>query len=239
MKIWSMTCAALVSFGLTVGAANAHGVWIAERHGENAVVYGHGGDDDAYSPDKVKSLVAKTEDGSIVDLALEKRSDHILFKPNKEIATVAVELDNGIWTMDKDKKWHNKAKNDVPNAVAAGHYIKYGVSLLKSIGGTLKPQGLKLEIIPLKDPLSLKAGDELPIQVLYNGKAAADVEVIAEYTTESEVISTHTDAEGKAMITIRNQGLNVVAADLTEALENKSEADRVGYMATFSFTLSH
>lgn len=239
MNIGSITCAAILSLGLMVGAANAHGVWVAERHGENAVVYGHGGDDDAYSPDKVKLLVAKAADGSIVELALEQKNDHILFKPNKDIATVAVELDNGIWTMDKDKKWYNKAKSEVPNAVAAGHYIKYGVSLLKSIGENFKPQGLKLEIVPLKDPLSLKAGDELPIQVLYNGEPAKDVEVMAEYTTQSEVVSAHTDADGKATIKVRNQGLNVVAADLREKSKDKTETDQLGYMTTFSFTLPH
>nr|WP_319515134.1 DUF4198 domain-containing protein [uncultured Cohaesibacter sp.] len=239
MIIRSITCAAVVSVGLLVGAANAHGVWVAERHGENAVVYGHGADDDAYSPDRIKSLVAKAADGTPVELVLEQREDHILFKPNKGIATVSVELDNGIWTMDKSKKWHNKAKSDIPDAVSAGHYIKYGVALLKSIGDDIKPQGLEFQIVPLEDPMSLKAGDELSIQVLYDGEPAKDVEIMAEYTTQSEVVSAHTDADGKATIKVRNQGLNVVAADLREKPEDKSEADQLGYMATFSFTLPH
>ena len=45
-------------------------------------------------------------------------------------------------------------------------------------GGDFKqPLGLKIEFVPQSNPASLKPGDELPVQVLYNGTPLADVQV--------------------------------------------------------------
>ena len=237
MKVWSIACAAVLGFVLMSEGANAHAVWIAERHGVEAVVYGHGPSDDAYDPAKVISLAAKGVDGADVELKLEKRKDHVTFEHDDAVATVAVTFDNGFWSMDADKKWHNKPKDEVPNAKQGGHYLKYGVSYMKSIEGDIKPQGLKFEIVPLKDPLKTDMGDELPIQVLFDGKPAVDVDVIADYVSASEVVTTKTDKEGKATITVRNQGLNIVASAYSEDMEGNSKADKTGYMASLGFTL--
>ena len=237
MKFWSIACLAFAGFGLMAGVANAHSVWIAERHGVNAVVYGHGPSDDSYDPSKVTSLVAKGADGSAINVKLEKLSDHVTFEQNDAIATIAVEFDNGYWSKDADNKWHNKPKDEVANAQQGGHYVKYGVAYFKHPEGDIKPQGLKFEIVPLKDPLMLKAGDELPIQVLFDGKPAAGIAVISDYISMSETVTTNTDTYGKAVVKVRNQGLNVVVTPHTEELDNNPKADKIGYMATLSFTL--
>lgn len=237
MKILSSACSAVAALALMAGAASAHSVWIAQRHGVEAVVYGHGASDDSYDPAKVTSLVARAADGSAVKLSMEKHSDHVTFTHDEAAATVVIEFDNGYWSMDADKEWHNLPKDEVANARQGGHYVKYAVSYLQPSEGEIKPQGLKFEIVPLQDPLAAKMGDALPVQVLFDGAPAADVSVIAEYVTDSETIAAKTDADGKAVIEIRNQGLNVVAAAYDEEVENDPKADKIGYMASMSFTL--
>lgn len=44
-------------------------------------------------------------------------------------------------------------------------------------GNFEQPLGLKIEFVPQSNPASLKPGDELPVQVLYNGAPLADVQV--------------------------------------------------------------
>jgi nickel transport protein len=41
---------AIAAAGALTNAAHAHGIWTAQRHGDLAVVYGHGAGDDAYEP---------------------------------------------------------------------------------------------------------------------------------------------------------------------------------------------
>ena len=237
MKILSIACSAFVTLGLMAGVANAHGVWVAQRHGVETVVYGHGPRDESYDPAKITSFVAKAADGSIVALDVQKHSDHATFKHDDAVATIAIEFDNGFWSMDADKKWHNKPKDEVANAKQGGHYLKYGVAYIKQPEGAIKPQGLKFEIVPLKDPLATKIGDELPIQVLFDGKPAVGVKVIPDYVNNSETATTETDKDGKAVITISNQGLNVIASPYSEKQVDNAKADQIGYMATLGFTL--
>jgi hypothetical protein len=50
-------------------------------------------------------------------------------------------------------------------------------------GNFRQPLGLKIEFVPQADPGSLKPGDELPVQVLYNGAPLADVQVELAFST--------------------------------------------------------
>jgi uncharacterized GH25 family protein len=97
---------------------------------------------------------------------------------------------------------------------------------------------MPLEIVPLKNPLTLKQGDTLPIQVYANGKPAADVEVVAEFVTDRENNVVKTDSEGKAEITIRNNGLNVLATETSEPIADTTKADKLAKFATLSFTFA-
>jgi uncharacterized GH25 family protein len=70
-----------------------------------------------------------------------------------------------------------------------------------------KPLGLKIEINPLVNPYTLKSGDSLPVQVLYEGKPLQDLTLHAGHEgQEKETIEATTDAAGKARITINSPG---------------------------------
>jgi nickel transport protein len=222
-----------------IGSGNAHGIWVAERHGDMAIVYGHGSSDEAYDTAKLKRLTGAAADGSESVLKISARDDHVLFAPSESTVVVYGEFDNGFWSEGPDGKWVNKPKDEVSAAKRSAHYVKYTTGILRPLTGPQAAKGFPLEIVALADPIGIKAGDKLPVQVLAEGKPVAGVDVIAEYTTDSEGIKVTTDAEGKAAITIRNQGLNVIAASWSVPTPDSDKADEIGYFATLSFNLHH
>ena len=146
---------------LLAPAAAAHGIWIAQRHGDQAVVYGHGASDEAYDPAKIVELKAYDSSLAPVDLKQETRDDHAYIAGDARHAVITAVLDNGYWTEKIDGSWENKPKSAVENGRTTGRYIKYTTGIVGRLKAELKPFGMPLEIVPLTDPTSLEAGDEL------------------------------------------------------------------------------
>ena len=95
-----------------------------------------------------------------------------------------------------------------------------------------QPLGLKIEIVPLADPAVLKPGSTLPVQLLYNGKPLADVQMEIATSTKPTVKATlkiagRTNAEGKLDILIENPGkirLHAVTMDRVNATTHDWES---------------
>ena len=210
---------------LAPAVAGAHGIWIAERHGTQAVVYGHGASDEAYDPQKLKTVTAQ--------------EDHALLGVPGNAVVVSSVFDNGFWAEGPDGKWVNKPKSEVPGAKQSSQSRKFAVAILDHLRKKPEPQGLPFEIVPLIDPTILEAGNELPVQVLVDGKPVEGVEVAADYVNDSHAAPVKTDAEGIARIRIRNAGLNVVGAAYSSPLSDSKEADKLSYFTTLTFNLDH
>jgi nickel transport protein len=218
-------------------SALAHGVWLAERHGEMTLVYGHGADDDPYDPSKVTQVQAFDAAGKEIPADLKLHENHATLGLPDEAAIVAVEFDNGFWTEREDGNWVNEPKSAVADAKSAGHYLKHNISLLTHGDLTALPDS-PLQIVPLVDPLDLEPGDALQIKVLLDGAPLAGAEIINDYVNLGDVSAT-TDTSGLATVPVRNRGLNVLAVSHEVSLEGDPNADKRQHFATFSFTLAH
>jgi uncharacterized GH25 family protein len=99
-----------------------------------------------------------------------------------------------------------------PDAEGRELYSRYSKLLVGASPANTQPLGHVLEIVPLKDPATLKPGEALEVQVLFRGKPLADVQVAAAYSGaemkghEFPVV-TRTDAEGKAVLKLDRGGL--------------------------------
>ena len=224
---------------LLAPAAGAHGIWIAQRHGDQAVIYGHGASDEAYDPAKIVEL--KAYDSSLAPVGLKQKTedDHAYVHGDARHAVITAVFDNGFWTEKTDGSWENKPKSKVKDGKTTGRYFKYATSIVAHPKAELKPFGMPLEIVSLADPTTLKAGDELTIQVLADGRPVPDAKVTAEYTTASHEPVLKTDSQGKLTIRIRNQGLNVIVASMSEKTPASADQDEIGRLATLTFTLGH
>jgi nickel transport protein len=230
---------ALALAALSAQPAVAHGVWIAERWGELALVYGHGADDDPYKPEKVAMVRAFGETGAEVPVRVEPAGTRARLGIEGEPAVVVVDFDNGIYTERADGSWVNEPKSRVADAKAAGHYVKHNLTLVDVHDRLpeLPPQAL--QIVPLEVPTEMRAGDRFRVRVLFQGRPLAGAAVIPDYVNMSGQKAGTTDAEGVAEVPIRNDGLNVVAVSHEVPLEGNPDADKRQHFATLAFALHH
>ena len=114
------------------------------------------------------------------------------------------------------------------DAISAGSYEKFAKLLLPVDGNTNgfdKVVGHKLEIVPVSNPLTAKAGDELRFKVLLNGKPAMFDTIEATYdgftdTPSAWAYSAAPVQHGEAVVKISASGLWIVRVGVT--LPNKT-----------------
>lgn len=217
MKAAPLSLAALAL--LLAQTALAHGVWTEKRYGHLEVVYGHGAEDEAYAPDRIKAVHAYDGNGGKIAVTVERLTDHVRLRPMRSPALLTLAFDNGIWSKDKSGKSVNAPMADVAGAVSASHSYKYSLAILQSPAKVPNDLKLPMMIRPLKDPQEIGVGNPLPVQVTIDGKPAAHVALLDDYRGMSDVSSVKTDREGRASIVIRNAGLNIIAAQARVPVE--------------------
>lgn len=197
---------------LITGPASAHGIWTETRYGHIEVVNGHGAEDEAYAPEKIKSVWAYDANGKGVPITVERLGDHVRLVPIALPAIVTVALDNGIWSKGKDGKSVNAPMAQVPGALSASRSYKYSLAILQPHARI--PANLKLAMVirPLKDPTEVGVGNLLPVEVTIDGKPTANIALLDDYRGMADASSVKTDAQGRANLVIRNAGLNIIAA---------------------------
>lgn len=221
---------------LLAGQVTAHGIYATHRHDDMVIVYGHGPSDEKYENKDLLGLDGYDKDGKPVSIEHNSKNGYVTFAPAEDLAMISATFDNGYWSEQPDGEWVKKSKDQVEGAKQGGRYMKYNVSLLKPLNDKPKATGLPLEILPLVDPFTLKPGDKLEVQVLANGKPLADTELATEFITNRKKGVVKTDSNGKAEVTIRNEGLNVLATETEVKSEDTTKADKTVNFATLAFT---
>lgn len=97
--------------------------------------------------------------------------------------------------------------------------------------------GLPLELVPERDPYDMKAGEELPVRLLFQGKPLSGAWYEARHPGREERLSGRTDAEGRFVLRLPADGFWLVkAVHMVEAPEG-SGADWESFWASLSFEL--
>ncbi|MEP6901021.1 MAG: DUF4198 domain-containing protein [Actinomycetota bacterium] len=98
-----------------------------------------------------------------------------------------------------------------------------------------KQVGLKLEITPLENPYSKKAGDKLQFQVMFDGKPLTGRTVFAD-NRAAETQKIITDKNGKLTIKLEKNGLWLVRLVVMQRCKTDcAEADWESFWGAFSF----
>lgn len=217
--------------------AQAHGVWVAQRASEWALVLGDGPTDDAYKAEAVKSVQAVGADGAALRLKLRPEARNVLIEDAASAAAVALGFEDGYWSQGADGKWVAGPKPRVPGARKAGFYMMYTTTLIGPRPAAYRPFGLPLEIVPLADPMRLAKGQPLAVQVLFDGKPLPGAKLVPDYVNDPRGRPVIADANGRATIGLRSGGLNVIKVSHTRPRAERTEADEDGFAATLAFTL--
>lgn len=101
-----------------------------------------------------------------------------------------------------------------------------------------KRTGMRLEIVPLENPYSKKAGDSLKFQIFFDGKPLKDKSVFAD-NRDGEQISKQkfiTDKNGKVSIKLDRKGVWLVRLVFMQRCKvDCGEADWESFWGAFSF----
>lgn len=211
----------------------AHDAWIEKKDGTFIVVYGHGKDVESYDATKVKEAKAYGADGKIIQVLVEREGYPVMIHPKGTPALITMVFDNGYWVKTLDG-WKNKPKKDQPDAVESSHSMKFSKALFRWNDIFSTPVGAKIEIVPRKNPLSLKTGDTFHFQVFLDGKPAQGVSVNASGYHGGDL---KTDRDGMAMVTIEKTGFQIVTASIKTPLKNNENADMLSLSANITFEL--
>lgn len=223
-------------------AAQAHGIWFAQRAKQTALIYGVGADD----LDVVKRLGLVTgtygydADWAPVGATLRVAGPIVVIDSEAPTVAVAAIMDNGLWSRTPDGKWLKGGRDTVPDAVVAERTMKYAVHLTGTPNAPIPvlPEQV-LQIVPVDKTLPLEMGKPLKIRVLYKGKPVKDAAVKHDFVNDPDQEPVKTDKDGVATVKVRNQGLNVLAAIYVGPSDNPKQIDHIEYLATLSFVLPH
>ncbi|GLH44884.1 nickel ABC transporter substrate-binding protein [Pseudomonas atacamensis] len=225
----------LLIAALFTGQVSAHGLWTEERRSNIEVVYGHGAEDNAFKPQKISGAWAYDAGGKMIPVSVERLADHARLKPLKPPAVLAVALNNGMWSQTADKKWINEGRSKVPGATEATQTFKYSLAIYQPGAKLPKLDQIKLLILPEVDPLAVGPGKSLPVRVLLDGKPAAGVKLIGDYRSAPNTLSTETDKDGRAQVLVRNEGLNVIAAQVEVPVKDSVDVNSRGLFSSLTF----
>jgi nickel transport protein len=237
LRRWSMR-AALAAALCSALPAGAHEIWFAQRSGKLALIYGAG----AHDLDMVKRLpkVVSTQgldaEGKTVPAELKATENLVIVEAAPEAALITSVMDNGLWSKTPDGKWHNKGRDEVPDAVVSGRYYKHATFLRKRPAGAMAPvPGLKFQIVAVGKTFPTKKGQPLTVQVLFEGKPAAGAKVYQDAVTDPGGAHVISDKNGRATFQVRNGGLNVLLAEFQARPENPAQTLMTEHVATLSF----
>ncbi|ALI00460.1 DUF4198 domain-containing protein [Pseudomonas sp. FW306-02-F02-AA] len=217
------------------GQVSAHGLWTEQRRGNIEVIYGHGAEDNAFKAQKISGAWAYDIGGKMIPVTVERLADHARLQPLKSPAVLAVALDNGMWSQTADKKWINQGRSKVPGAIESTQTFKYSLAIYQPGAKLPALDQIKLLILPEVDPLTVGPGKSLPVRVLLDGKPAAGIKLIGDYRNAPNTLSTETDAEGRAQVLVRNEGLNVIAAQVEIPLKDNPDVASRGVFSSLTF----
>lgn len=226
----------------TVLPAQAHGIWFAQRARQLALIYGVGADDlDAVArEDKLTLFKGYDEDWAEVGVKLRNAGAIPVVDSDEPVAAVAAIMDYGIWTKDATGEFHNKGRDEVPNAVLSEHNWKYAVHLTR-MPTTQVPllAGQTLQLVPVGTDIPQKMGAPMKVRVYFEGKPAAGAQVMTDYVGDPDEVAVKTDKDGYATIKLRNQGINVLMAIFVSPTDNPVKYQQVEHRASLSFVLPH
>jgi len=225
-------------FALIIQPVFAHDVWMEKRNGDFGVLYGHGFKLDPYDPEKIKDAKGFDSKGKAVEVMIVKRKESALISPKGEAATISIFFDGG-YGVKTTEGWKKLTKREAKGnfeIVESSRSQKYSKAMLSPSAVSSKPLGLRLEIVPQKNPFAIKVGETLPIKVLFEGKPLGGAIIKAGCTYEREVKEyPATDKNGIANVVIEKGCNQIIKASYKTALKDDPDADLLSISTNITF----
>lgn len=218
-------CRALIALLLTLGPlpALAHDLWI-EREAAGYVLYNghkhsaHGGDQVvAYGPEFVRQARCFDIHGTVVAEAAGGSP----FRLQADCAALTVLASSGYWS--KTPEGTRNLPKDAASRVLKSWLSLESVKRIDAWSPALAaPLTEELEVVPLKNPLTLAPGDKLPLRVTLGGEPVSGA--VVAYGGSPRGAS---DAQGRVNVRIRHGGFQRIEAGLSRPLASPKADEEI------------
>ena len=217
---------------LFVPPALAHSIWLEEEGKDLTIKYGHVEKEfEGYDPEKVETVTAYDQQRNSITTNLIAQDEKMILAMEKTPSLVAVTFDNGYW-VETEEGWQNTSKQEVDSYINSSHTYKYTKALYNWSSAFTQSVGLTLEIVPLNNPFTLSAGEDLRVQVLYEKDPVSGLKLTYN-GSEGEMIETNDN--GIATIPVKESGLHYLEANYRYTVENNPKADEIAHSSTLTF----
>ncbi|MFO7963292.1 MAG: DUF4198 domain-containing protein [Desulfobacterales bacterium] len=224
-----MWCAASVCF--------AHHLWVQEGDDTYGVCRGIIGDRlDPYDPSCIKHISAKAPDGTELSVNRLNEKDRIVFTTNEKPALVAVVSEWGDRVnTTRGKKLMNRQAAETAGLTVVSAFVstQFSKNLFAPSAGNSQPLGLKFELVPLTDPMTLAPGTPAAFKVLFDGRPLEGISVFDDLDRESK-----TDENGIAEIAFEKGGMHLLYAAHRIPAEQNSGLDYLKFMTFLTFEVN-
>ncbi len=182
-----------------------------------------------YAPENVKDIKAFDAKGKPLGVKRQPTGQRLYFQTEVPPALVAVVAEWG----HRVNTPHGKEFSTKAEALARGLTVEeafFSIQTSKTIltPGPVATQalGLPLEIVPRQDPLAVGPGQELTVQVLFNGQPLPNTRVRVEKVKELYA----TDAQGEVRLHMAAAGPAVIMASHNQPTPGRPDIDYIQYM---------
>lgn len=238
---FSLAAVLTTAIGVPISAADAHGIWFAQRANQVALVYGIGADDldTVRRFPQFEDVIGYDADYQPIKAEARIAGPIVLVDSDSQPTLLTAVMQNGIWSKVGDGEFEKKTLEEMPNATISEKTVKYGVSiqgpLTKEIPAIPKHA---LQIIPA-GPIPTLLGEPLKYKVLFMGKPLAGARMINDMINDPDAKEQRTAADGTITMPVRNQGLNVIRAVHEGPSDAPTKYRTIEHTATLAFTLAH
>lgn len=208
----------------------AHVIWFEPiNNNQHEILFGHPEESlpEPLNIDKFKEATAYDGNKNVIPSTTLFENGRLFVNTNSPASALTAFYDNGFWRENPDGSYDNISQQEAQaiNYANVTQFVKYTKGLSAWNDALAQPFGLPLEIMALQNPLSLKEGDNFPIQVLFQGSLIYNP--LVEYLGQTISL----DVNGIALIPVGASGLQVIEASYTDPNSNNPP---ISYAATFT-----
>jgi uncharacterized GH25 family protein len=212
----------------------AHYLWVQEADGAYAVCRGTIGQRlDPYNPSCVTKISAKTPDGKRLPITRTNEKERVFFTANEKPALVAVTSEWGDRVnTTRGKKLMNRHAAEAAGltVVSAFKSTQFSKTLCSPSGINCQPLGLRFELVPLTDPMTVTPGTPAAFKLLFDGRPLAGISILTNLDKESK-----TDANGVAQFSFEKRGVHLLYATHQVPAEKDIGLDFMKFMTFLKF----
>jgi nickel transport protein len=214
----------------------AHDIWVEKKDGKFVVLYGHVDKNkfEPIEPAKIKEAKGFDKNGKDVAVKIVQDKDILSIAPAKDLAAVTLFFDGGFSVKTTEGNKH-VSKREVKEYISSSHSVKYDKTLFGWNKKFSEPLGMRLEIVPTKNPFNIKKGQVLPVKVLFEGKPLEGATVKVKAYGKESATELITNKEGMADIVIEKAGIQIIAARHKIPLKDNPDADDLSIGTALTF----